>query len=619
MVGTSYAWWTTTAIQNGINQIESDCLNITIEDETNEISLEKAYPLTDEEAKELTPYTFTIKNNCKTKTNYTIKLEKLKKNQEEILNSEYVAIEVNNGQKQILSEYPTSTKQTEVEGYKVEEAKDLINGTLGENETRNYSIKLWMDEHVTLEDDATNKSFISKIVVEGNMNNLAEYTEPILHGADPVLESSSKQEVMLTSNTLAEEPTTTDKLIPVIIDEAGKVTKANTKEEWYNYEEKKWANAVILVDNTKEYKDGEEIPEEAIESYFVWIPKFKYKLFDLGKYEIMSSDNDVLEKSRMIEINFDIEDTKDEIKGECTTPKVSKDSGNCSVGDWVTHLAFISFGVNGLWVGKFETGYNQNIDDSNTIEITESWNKEGAEQNTDNLSKIIIKPNVYSWRYINAANMYNASYNYQRDLDSHMMKNTEWGAVAYLSHSLYGTCTKEKCIEVSRNKSDFFLTGRSESDVSYFNNSFNASTTGNISGIYDMAAGSWERMMNITIDESGKLMYTNEEHPSGFNEDNFPKNSKYYDLYKGTYTWIPDCGILGDATSELGPFFGGNGIGQSSWYGNMSYFPDTQGYPFLIRGGAISDQYAGIFAFIRDYGSVYSEAENISYRIVLAP
>ena len=31
------------------------------------------------------------------------------------------------------------------------------------------------------------------------------------------------------------------------------------------------------------------------------------------------------------------------------------------------------------------------------------------------------------------ANAFNTSYNYKRDLDSHMMKNTEWGAGAYMN------------------------------------------------------------------------------------------------------------------------------------------------------------------------------------------
>ena len=32
-------------------------------------------------------------------------------------------------------------------------------------------------------------------------------------------------------------------------------------------------------------------------------------------------------------------------------------SGNCNNGEYMTHPAFISMGVNGFWVGKFVTGY----------------------------------------------------------------------------------------------------------------------------------------------------------------------------------------------------------------------------------------------------------------------
>src|SRR5699024_10227597 len=82
--------------------------------------------------------------------------------------------------------------------------------------------------------------------------------------------------------------------------------------------------------------------------------------------------------------------------------------------------------TNGLWVGKFETGYSGATSTS------------GANNNTTEVDKVIIKPNVYSWRNIQVANAFTVSYNYKRELESHMMKNTEWGAVAYLSHSIYG-------------------------------------------------------------------------------------------------------------------------------------------------------------------------------------
>ena len=55
-----------------------------------------------------------------------------------------------------------------------------------------------------------------------------------------------------------------------------------------------------------------------------------------------------------------------------------------------------------------------------------------------NNKNIQIKANKSSLRYMNVKTIFETSYNYQRQHDSHMMKNTEWGAIAYLSHSKYG-------------------------------------------------------------------------------------------------------------------------------------------------------------------------------------
>ena len=38
----------------------------------------------------------------------------------------------------------------------------------------------------------------------------------------------------------------------------------------------------------------------------------------------------------------------------------------------------------------------------------------------------------------NVHTIIDTSFNYKRSSDSHMMKNTEWGAVAYLTLSKYG-------------------------------------------------------------------------------------------------------------------------------------------------------------------------------------
>ena len=123
------------------------------------------------------------------------------------------------------------------------------------------------------------------------------YKESILNGMDPVLE----------------EP-----LIPVTIESDGTVKKADIGSEWYNYENKEWANAVILFDESEDYLAGEIIPEEKIESYFVWIPKYRYQLWDLGLYDSVTTID--TSKVHEIPIIFGDYNTNDVNEGECTTP-----------------------------------------------------------------------------------------------------------------------------------------------------------------------------------------------------------------------------------------------------------------------------------------------------------
>ena len=69
-------------------------------------------------------------------------------------------------------------------------------------------------------------------------------------------------------------------MVPVTISNNGTVKYADTNSNWYNYCDKLWANAVILLSGS--YKVGDTIPESSIESYFVWIPRFRYKLWNTG-------------------------------------------------------------------------------------------------------------------------------------------------------------------------------------------------------------------------------------------------------------------------------------------------------------------------------------------------
>ena len=194
-----------------------------------------------------------------------------------------------------------------------------------------------------------------------------------------------------------------------------------------------------------------------------------------------------------------------------------------------------------VWVGKFETGYK-----GSTSKVT-------AEVSSSDPTKIQVKPNVYSWRLNSLGNFFKAMYNYNRGLDSHIMKNTEWGAVAYLSHSRYGIND-----EVRINNNSNYLTGyaantKDASGSTTTNQPYNtetgylASTTGNITGVYDMSGGSWEYVAGYIDGVVGSSGLTLTEIVNIY--------SKYIDVYASdssatTYSKR----ILGDATGEMGPF-----------------------------------------------------------------
>ena len=409
------------------------------------------------------------------------------------------------------------------------------------------------------------------------------YKDAVLNGADPVLK---------------------DNLIPVVIEDDGTVKKADLYSEWYNYTNKNWANAVILKDKTISYNSGDTIEVSNIESYFVWIPKYSYKIFNLGNYTSATAVDSKPSESaaQEIEIKFGTSNTKDEIDGECRAPMLSGESGNCIVGDYMTHPAFISMNTTGIWVAKFET--------------------------TGTTDAISVLPNETSLKNINVKTMFELSYNYNRSLDSHMMKNTEWGAVAYLSHSKYGINE-----EIRINNSSTYTTGcaatvpalnyvaKSQSDHTegYYNgceNAYNtdigylASTTGNISGIYDMSGGVWEYMASYITGVYGS---------SGFNAESMAiYDSKYFDIYpSNSLSTTYNKRILGDATGELGPFYAykdsDNGNRKhSTWGADLANFVLSSN-PWFIRGGHYSHGvYAGTFYF-----AWYTGGAAQSFRLVL--
>ena len=318
------------------------------------------------------------------------------------------------------------------------------------------------------------------------------------------------------------------------------------------------------VQKGKDFENGTAIDLDYINTMWVWIPRYEYMYTNLGDQYAGGTE----EQPGEIKVNF--------LNGTSTTPS---DAANYKV-----HPAF-TFGdeeLTGLWYGKFEMSILESC-----IAADGDVNK-GCDLTTFTLQ---IKPSVESWlgarvstffesirgmqtnKYVTYGFANNESY------DIHMSKNSEWGAVAYLSQSRYG----------KYGNSNY----EGENKEVAINNCIEY-----ITGIYDMSGGSYEYVMGVLADENGNPRGgASSSYNSGFNGSlnsgsynsgiDFPE-AKYYDLYttSNVNTACSEGICYGHALSEI-----------LRWYGDNPFFIDSA-FPWFARGGHLSEGVqAGVFLF----------------------
>src|SRR5574344_2136963 len=389
-------------------------------------------------------------------------------------------------------------------------------------------------------------------------------------------------------------------------------TNTNATYKWYDYDNHIWANAATVTAATlNTYKSatvGTPVLYADTMGYFVYIPRYSYKLFNIN------TNGGTYSTAQEILINFENRNT-------------AKSNGSTN-GTYLTHPAF-TFGtteLNGFWIGKFETSYGTD----NTSAITSA---------TALAAGVTVKPStstttMYSLRSMRISKLYTimkslsngggqaASNHNLSSLESSMLTNMQWGAAAYLTESVYGTCTGTKGSAVctaqpqinsvgSTSTSGAEQTGcgpqsagstSSGTTCNYYNTTLGklASTTQNIYGVYDMNGGAWEYVMGVTYNTAGTAPYYSY---SGFAAGTMPE-AKYYDLYQyGTTNQDAAAysrGKLGDATKEVVASSG------STWYGSLAVFPINANSWFIRGGHFYSGASAGAFYFNGRSGAAYS-------------
>ena len=286
---------------------------------------------------------------------------------------------------------------------------------------------------------------------------------------------------------------------------------------------------------------GTKINNEDVNSYFVWIPRFKYKLWNA------TGENNI-DTYNAYQIGIDIVFEKDnESSGviycenlECYSDelKITKITQNDN-GKYYTHPAFKNLDeeLSGIWVSKYEVSNN-----NQTIES---------------------KPNNEVWTNNYLSSFYKSIKKIGNNYS--MIKNTEWGAITYLSHSKYGVCQNNNCQTITPNTT--YISGNNLYDT----------TTGNIYGVYDMAGSATEFTMSNYTDNPNELSLTNS------NFQNTPISNNDYNLYYNNGF------ILGDATKELS-------LESGIWYNSTNNFINSTNN-WLARGGIAKNEFASIYSY----------------------
>ena len=163
LFGTTYAYWKFQKEQTNPNVIASKCFQLSfVEDSASTIQLMNAYPMTDEEGSQLTPYTFTLTNQCDNELSYQVNLDIL---QNATLKEQYVKTRINEGSISLVSDF-TATDIT-VEGAK--KAYQIEEGTISAKETKSFEVRLWLDGDISADNEETmNQEFYSKVSVVGS-------------------------------------------------------------------------------------------------------------------------------------------------------------------------------------------------------------------------------------------------------------------------------------------------------------------------------------------------------------------------------------------------------------------------------------------------------------------
>ena len=600
IVGVSYS--TITGIKYiGLNENKINNCKIDVSfKEGKGISLTNTYPMDYVDAKNYSPYTFYIKNNSSSCDNLKYKITMENTCSGDIIDDKFISYELVN----------VDTGEV-IRGDGINTLNDTFKIRSGS--TNSYEMRIWINE----------KAKSADLYVNGDPNKSKKYCGKL------------SAEIIATNNldkTGANEPVLSSNMIPVYYDETNDtwkkadVNNENKNYKWYDYNEGMWANAVTVTETNREtYQKavlGTPISMDDITTMLVWIPRFEYRYDNLGDNYAGGTR---------------------QYPGEIEVKFILKSQIIASKENYIIHPAF-TFGnqnLSGIWVGKFEISHDTLS--SSTADNTLNCNTTNC-STADGLrilpNKVSLRKNTISHFFFAIKSMQREGnpYGFTDEVDVHMIKISDWGAIAYLSQSKYGKYGNNKYTkeykEIYTNRDSNYITGKSSGAIAKITSNelcdYNdvedrengsgscgggASTTGNIYGVYDMVGGAWDYLMacfSITgTSVDSRLSGFKDEALINFNRIN--ENDKYVTYFPASVFDEDYRTNMNKCNFEL---CGGYALYETNrWYNNTNNFVDETHSWF---GGGGADKGASIGIFDLDFYYSGMATSKTTTRVVVA-
>ena len=173
ITGVSYAVFTSYSSQTDANTLAASCMDLEFNGQ-NEINLLNTYPISEGEALEQTPYTFTIKNKCDNYIEYYVIASVISTTNK--VDSKYVKVSLlgdNDLNGTVINTLESISTPQSLSKYNITENYILKRGDgISKDESRTFNFRMWLDSNnkdIWTKEDIEGKDYQIKISVVGTV------------------------------------------------------------------------------------------------------------------------------------------------------------------------------------------------------------------------------------------------------------------------------------------------------------------------------------------------------------------------------------------------------------------------------------------------------------------